>query len=255
MLASFSNVLQNRPGRTKLTEHTTNTGTARPIRLPPYRLPHAYREAVQQELKDMLEQGIIEPSRSAWAAPIVLVPKKDSSLRLCVDYRRLNTVTPTDAYPMPRIEDLIDQFGKAKFITTLDLTRGYLQVPVAKEDRQKTAFITPFGLYQFRVMPFGLSGAPSTFQRMMDKLIQGMESHAGAYLDDLVVFSETWAEHLSHLQEVLSRLRVAELTAKPSKCQFARSHCIFLGHKSWQWEGVPRSKETAGSRSVPCSKD
>ena len=111
----------------------------------------------------MLEQGIIEPSSSAWSAPIV--KKKDGALRLCVDYRRLNGVSKADAYPMPRVNDLIDRLGKSCFVSTMDLTRGYWQVPVA---RYKTAFTTPFGLYQFNVMPFGLQGAPATFQRLMD---------------------------------------------------------------------------------------
>ena len=110
-----------------LAEHKIDTGTARPVRLPPYRLPQAYRSTVQGEIQEMLREGIIEPSSSEWAAPIVLVKKKDSSLRLCVDYRRLNSVSKTDAYPMPRIDDMIDQLGSASFISTLDLTQGYWQ--------------------------------------------------------------------------------------------------------------------------------
>ena len=118
----------------------------------------------------MLENGIIEESSSDWASPIVLVPKKDKSLRLCVDYRRLNAVSKVEAYPMPHIDELIDQLGRAKYISTIDLTRGYRQVPVAEEDRPKTAFVTPSGLYQFRVLPFWLSGAPASFQHLMDQL-------------------------------------------------------------------------------------
>ena len=117
----------------------------------------------------MEKEGIIEKSYSEWAAPIVLVEKKDSTLRMCVDYRRLNTVSEMDAYPMPRIDDLIERVGEAKFITTLDLSRGYWQVPVRKEDQPKTAFTTPYGLFQFKVMPFGLQGAPATFQRMTQR--------------------------------------------------------------------------------------
>lgn len=130
-----------------------DTGSANPVRLPPYRLPHAYREIVQSKLKEMLESGIIDKSSSEWASPIVLVKKKVGSMRMCVDYRRLNSVSREDAYPMPRIDDLIDRLGRARFITTLDLTRGYWQMPVAAEDQHKTAFATPFGLFQFRVMP------------------------------------------------------------------------------------------------------
>ena len=130
------------------------------MRQHPYRVPHAYKDVVQQELKEMLAEGIVEPSTSDWAAPIVLVKKRDGSLRLCVDYRKLNSVSRVDAYPMPRMDELIDNLGQAQFVTTLDLTRGYWQVPVAEASRAKTAFTTGFGLYQFRVMPFGLQGAP-----------------------------------------------------------------------------------------------
>lgn len=123
---------------------------------------------LRKEIDQMLAEGIIEPSSSAYSSPIVLVTKKDGSLRICVDYRKLNKSSQTDAYPMPRIDDLIDGLGNSQFISTLDLTKGYWQVPVALEDRPKTAFVTPFGLFQFRVMPFGLQGAPATFQRLMD---------------------------------------------------------------------------------------
>ena len=152
----FEDVLQSKPGRTNLTEHGMVTKSERPIRLPPYRIPHAYRTAVMEELEEMERSGIIEPSRSEWSAPIVVVKKKDGNIRLCVDYRQLNSATPIDAYPMPRTDELIDKLGKARYITTLDLARGYWQVPMREGDRAKTAFTTPRGLYQFRVMPFGL---------------------------------------------------------------------------------------------------
>ena len=131
---------------------------------------------------------------------------------------------------MPRIDELIDQLGQAKFVTTLDLTRGYWQVPVAEKARVKTAFVTPFGLYQFRVMPFGLQGAPATFQRMMDQLLHGLEEYAAAYLDDLVIYSDSWEDHMLHLAKVFDRLRGAGLTAKPRKCQFGMTQCVYLGH-------------------------
>ena len=229
VISDFADVFNTRPGWTTLAEHRIETGQAPPVRLPPYRLPHAYKDLVARELKEMEESGIIEPSTSEWASPIVLVKKKDGSLRMCVDYRRLNSVTQIDAYPMPRIDDLIDQLGKARFITTLDLTRGYWQMPVAAGDQYKTAFTTPYGLYQFKVMPFGLCGAPASFQRLMDKIVNGLD-FAAAYLDDLVIFSQTWEEHIGHLHEIFQRLRSAGLTAKPGKCQFAMKRCIYLGH-------------------------
>ena len=167
---------------------------------------------------------------SEWAFPIVLVRKKDGSIRMCVDYRRLNSVSREDAYPMPRIDDLIDRLGKAKFITTLDLTRGYWQMPVAAEDQHKTAYATPFGLFQFRVMPFGLNGAPASFQRMMDRVVDDLQDFAAAYLDDLIIYSNTWEDHLKHVRVILQRLREAGLTVKPTKCQFGMERCVYLGH-------------------------
>ena len=230
LLRQYEDVLTRIPGCTNLAQHTIETGDSRPIRLPPYRLPHAYRDAVRRELEEMQEQGVIEPASSEWAAPIVVVRKKDNSIRLCVDYRRLNTVSCVDAYPMPRIDDLIDLIGQARYISTLDLTKGYWQVPVAEADRAKTGFTSPFGLFVFRRMPFGLQGAPATFQRMMDHFLEGMREFTGAYLDDLIVFSRSWTEHLQHVNTVLNRLRAAGLTAKPKKCQFGMAECVYLGH-------------------------
>ena len=170
-------------------------------------------------MREMQEQGIIEPSTSEWASPVVLVKKKDGALRLCVDYRKLNGASLSDTYLMPRIDELIDWLGHARYIITLDLTRGYWQVPLAESAKSKTALTTPFGLFQFNVMLFGLHGAPATFQRMIDKMIHGMEEFAASYLDDLVVYSRTLEEeHLSHISQVLQRLRDAGLTVKARKC-------------------------------------
>eukprot|EP00731_Ephydatia_muelleri_P034653 Em0070g9a len=180
----------------------------------------------KKELEEMEKHGIIEKSSSDWSSPIVLVKKKDRTLRFCTDFRRLNSVSKTDAYPMPRVDDLLDELGQARFISTLDLTKGYWQVPVEKTAQAKTAFRTPFGLYQFRRMPFGLQGAPSTFQKMMDSLLVGMQDFATAYLDDLVIFSRSWPEHMLLLQ----KLREADLTVKQKKCQLAMSRCSYLGH-------------------------
>jgi len=134
------------------------------------------------------------------------------------------------AYPMPQIDDILDQVGQAKYITTLDLAKGYWQVPVAVEDPHKTAFVSSQGLFQFKVMPFGLCGAPVTFQRMMDKVTRGMNQYANAYLDDLIIFSKTWEDHLVHVRAVLDRLKEVGLTVKPSKCQLAMAECTYLGH-------------------------
>ena len=164
----FSSVVSDVPGRTTLIEHSIETEGNKPIRLPVYRLPQAMQTTLREEIKQMLDQGIIRPSTSEWAAPIILVPKKNGSKRLCVDFRRLNKVTKADPYSIPRVDELIDRIGQAQYITALDLTKGFWQVPVAKESQAKTALVTPFGKYEFTTMPFGLVGAPSTFQRLMD---------------------------------------------------------------------------------------
>ena len=215
VLREFTDVLCAKPGQTNLVEHTIHA-ECKPIRQAAYRIPHAYREAVLKELQEMEESGIIEPSCSEWASPIVVAKKKDNSIRLCVDYRKLNAATPMDAYPMPRVDELLDKVGKATFVSTLDLARGYWQVPVAEKDRAKTAFITPNGLYQFCVMPFGLNGAPATFQRMMDIVIRGLESFTADYIDDIAIFSGSWEDHICHIREVMQRLRKHHLTAEMS---------------------------------------
>ena len=176
--------------------------------------------------------------------------RRDGTLRICVDYRRLNQISVSDAYPMSRVDDLIDQVSKSTYISTLDLTRGYWQVPVAVKDRPKTAFATPFGLYQFNMMPFGLKVAPATFQRLMDHVIHGLNC-AAAYLDDLIIFSESWETHLTHLRMVLERLRQAGLTAKSRKCEFAATECVYLGHIVGSGAVKPEKDKTVTVRQFP----
>ena len=227
---NFKDVFQDVPGRTDVVTHDIPTGDARPVRLPPYRLAHKSQDFLREEIKTLLQQEIIEPSKSPWAAPIVLVAKKDGSTRMCVDYRKLNAITQADPYPLPRIEELIDGIGQSTFITTLDLTKGYYQVPMEQASKDKTAFVTPFGKYQFRTMPFGLISAPSTFQRLMDEVLRELYPFAVAYLDDILIHSATWEDHLGHLSRVLQRIRQAGLRIKARKCNFAVNECKYLGH-------------------------
>ena len=161
----------------------------------------------------------------------MIVKKKDGSNRICVDYRRLNTKTKFDAHPMPRIDDLLDNIGQTKYLTTLDLMKGYWQVQMDERDKENTAFMSPLGLLQFTTMPFGLSGAPATFQRLMDQLLRGTEDNAGVYLDDIIVYGTDWEEHLKNLEGVFERLSRAGLTIKLKKCTFGAQECTYLGHK------------------------
>ena len=218
-------------GHCELIPFEIDTGDARPIRQRPYRTPLPRRKIVEDQLDDMIRTGVIEPSTSPWASPITLVPKKDGSMRFCVDYRKLNAVTKKDSYPLPLIQDIFDQLSGAAVFSTLDLKSGYWQLSVAEADRPKTAFICHRGLFQFRRMAFGLANAPAVFQRTMDRVLHGLVGVCClVYIDDIVIYSRNAEEHAHHLQLVLDRLHKAGLKVKPSKCHFARTEVLLLGY-------------------------
>ena len=230
LLRDIGDNLSNEPGITETGLHHIRTGDSQPVYQQPHRIPHAWKDQVRKEIQAMLDAGIVVPSDSPWTSPIVPVKKKDGSIRLCIDYRKLNEVTEEDRYQMPRVDDLIERIGSALFITTIDLTKGYYQVPLAKPDQKKTAFISPQGKFEFTRMPFGLKGAPTTFQRIMDSILSKHFKYASAYLDDIVIFSHSWTQHLDHIRKVFKTLEEAGLKAKPSKCHFAMHECSYLGH-------------------------
>ena len=179
----------------------------------------------------MLELGVLEPSVSSWASPLVLITKKDGKPRFCVDYRQLNTVTVRDAYPLPRIDDTLELLQGAKYFTTLDLASGYWQLALHPDDREKTAVVSHFGLFQFTVLPFGLTNAPATFERFMETQLKGcLGKTCLVYLDDIIVFGRTATECLDRLEEVLSRLIQAGLKLKATKCRLLQTKIHFLGH-------------------------
>ncbi|KAI2644823.1 Transposon Ty3-I Gag-Pol polyprotein [Labeo rohita] len=184
LIIQFSDVFSTRPGRTNVIKHDIRTPPGVIVRQRPYRVPEARRHAIEDEIGEMLKLGVIEPSRSAWSSPIVMVPKPDGTLRFCNDFRRLNQVSEFDGYLMPRVDELLERLGRARFISTLDLTKGYWQVPLTKTAKEKTAFSTPSGHWQYRTVPFGLHGAPAMFQRMMDILLLPHLAYAAAYLDN-----------------------------------------------------------------------
>ena len=170
----------------------------------------------------MQVQGIVRPSKSPWVSPIVLVPKKDGSLHFCVDFRKLNMIMKKDVYPLPRLEDILDTLGEAKYFTSLDLASGYWQVELDEDACAKSAFTTHHGLFEFTRMPFGLCNAPATFQRVMQAVLAGLEwNSCFLYLDDILIASRTLEEHMCHIKEVFGRLRDAGLRLKPKKCFFS----------------------------------
>lgn len=219
-------------GVTDKFKHTIDTGNSPPIHSAPYRLPPYKREIANKLIQEMCDFNIIQPSNSPWASPIVLVGKKTGDLRFCVDYRKVNRATKRDQYPLPNIQDSLDALEGAKYFTSLDMKSGYYQIEMNPNDRQKTAFITQDGLYEFKVMPFGLTNAPATFQRCMDVILSGLKYNSVlVYLDDILIFSNTFEQHLRRIETVFIRLLDANLRLNPSKCSFCLPEITYLGIK------------------------
>ena len=222
-------------GETDLVHMEINTGDAYPRKQRMRRMPFALRQEVARQLRSMQENGVIQPSKSPWASPVVLVRKRDGSHRFCVDYRNLNAVTKRDNFPLPRIDDLLDVLSQSKYFSTIDLASGFWQIQLHPNSQEKTAFITPQGLYEFRVMPFGLTNAPAVFQRLMQQVISCINPEQGpdfasVYVDDILVFSRNLQDHLQHLNKVFERIQQVGLKLKPTKCKFARKEVEYLGH-------------------------
>ena len=217
-------------GRTSMVTHKIKT-TGPPIQQPLRRLPESLKAVVHKELESMQNKGVVRPSCSPWASPMVLIRKKDGKWRFCVDYRKLNSVTERDAFPLPRVDATLDSLAGSKLFTTLDLASGYWQVEVLEEDKSKTAFPTPYGLFEFNVMPFGLTNAPATFQRLMQCVLAGLSpEQCLTYIDDVIVFSASFEQHLTRLRAVLERIAKAGLRLKTAKCQFVQRQVKYLGH-------------------------
>ena len=222
-------------GETDLVQMEINTGDAPPKKQPTRRVPFTLRQEVARQLDQMQKQGVIQPSRSPWASQIVLVRKRDGSHRFCIDYRGLNAVTKADIYPLPRIEDLLDQLGQSAYFSSIDLASGFWQVRMHPDSQEKTAFTTQQGLYEFQVMPFGLTNAPAVFQRLMQQVVTPLNPPAGpdlvsVYLDDILVFSCALKQHLHHLKTVIEKLSDVGLKLKLTKCRFAQPELEYLGY-------------------------
>lgn len=215
VLVQYSDIFvgpDGRVGQTDLVHHKIRLQDQTPVKIPARRLPIHQREIANEEIDKMLNQGIIEPSESPWAAPIVLVKKKDNS------------------YPLPRIDDSLDSLSGAQYYCTLDLAQGFFQVKMSEEDKPKTAFATHRGLYQFRVMPFGLANSPKTFERLMELVLNRLQwERCLVYLDDVIVFGKTFTETLDNLKLVFDRFKSAKLKLKPKKCTFFQDEVRYFG--------------------------
>lgn len=217
-------------GRIPGIRHTIPTADCQPTKTRQWRLPESARATIRDECAKMLRDDVIEPSMSPWLSPVVLVKKKDGGVRFCVDYKGLNRVTTADAYPMPRLDQTIDELAGTQWFTALDARSAYWTIEVEEKDRPKTAFSDGFRLFQFKRMPFGLATAPSTFQRAINAVLSPvLGKHALAYLDDVVIYSSSFEEHLDHLDETLRLLSQAGFRLNVQKCRFAVNTFKFLG--------------------------
>lgn len=238
LIKKFPTLFNDTPSRTSVLQHDIDVKDSPPIKQHAYRV-NAYKRAIMREEVDYLTaNGLAVPSYSPWSSPCVLVPKSDGTFRFCTDYRKVNAVTRPDCYPLPRMEDCIDNIGSARFVTKLDLLKGYWQVPLTSRASQISAFVTPDHLMEYKVMAFGLRNAPATFQRLVNLVLAGVPN-CNAYLDDLVVYSSEWSEHLSLLHTVFERLEKATLTLNLAKCEFARATVTYLGKEVGQGQVRP----------------
>jgi transposase InsO family protein len=218
-------------GRNRMIPHRIDTGDHPPVRQSLRRQPYAQLEEIEKNVQELLQAGVIRPSTSAWSSNVLLVKKKDGSSRFCVDMRKVNDVTVKQAYPLPHIDTCLESLGGANFFSTLDLRSGYFQVELHPDDAEKTAFVTRSGHYEFTVLSMGLANAPSQFQRLMDLVLSGLVWESClVYLDDVIIFSKTFEQHLDRLDAVFSRLASANLLLKASKCQLFCESVKFLGH-------------------------
>src|SRR6218665_3986054 len=231
LLDEFRVVFDERPGKTTVAEHRIHlVPDARPTKQAPYHLHADKLRSVNLQSESLLAEGTIEAQSSAWAALILVVPKPDGTGRQCVDFRRLNAVTVLDPFPMSRIDVLLDRLGGAVFMTKLDMTKAYFQVPIASEHVHLTGFVTSQGHWQWLYMAFGLRNAPATFSRLVDKIFKGHEDYCEAYLDNVMVFRRSLEDHLNYLHNVFVRVQLANLTLNIRKCEFANATLDFLGH-------------------------
>ena len=217
-------------GDVKIVEHAIITTSDRPITQRAYTAPPKIKDEIKRQVKQLIEEKIVRCSTSPWSSPIVPVKKKDGEIRMCIDYRALNAVTKRDTYPLPKPQEMFDQLGGCKYFTKLDANKGFYQIKIKDEDIEKTAFTTGEGLYEFEKMPFGLTNAPATFQRMMNQALIDTP-HALVYMDDIIIKSKTFKQHIKDIKDVLQKLRRAGIKIKPTKCEWARLEIIFLGHK------------------------
>ena len=226
-----------------------------PVTQKPYKYSRAEQEFLVEQLHMLLAAGLIRPSKSPWMSPVVLIKKKDGTLRLCIDFRALNDITIKDAYPLPEIDHIIASMGGSKYFTSLDVQSAFWNVRIAERDVYKTAFAVPgIGHFEWLRMPFGLINASSTFQRLIDKILENIK-YAKAFIDDVIIFSRSWEEHLEHLSTVLDRMMASGLKLKLKKCIFAASRLKCLGSIVSEAGVHPDPEKVVAMQDMPAPQD
>ena len=232
LLDKYKDVMTAEPGLTSMTEFAIETGNTEPIFQRAYNTPAALKASIDTEINWLLSKHYIQPSTSPWSSPMVTVRKPDGTARLCVNFKKkINAVTRQQPFYMPKVEEVLEGVGKATFISKLDLSKGYYQIKMKDSDVPKTAFICHRGKFEFLRMPFGVRNAPAVLQELMQTLLNTHKAFSTAYMDDVVIFSDNWEDHLRHIDMVLTTLRQAGLTANPKKCRWGGQSIEFLGHQ------------------------
>jgi hypothetical protein len=219
-------------GKIKLVKHEIEIKeNQEPIMQKRYKETDEKGKFIKKEVEQLLKMGKIRESKSPWASPVTLAKKKGADYRFCIDYRRLNNVMKKDSYPLPRIDELLEKYKTARWFSSLDLAAGYHQIEMEEKDKEKTAFICSQGLFEYNVMPFELTNAPATFQRMMDKTLKEyIGEFVTVYLDDIMIYSKSFEEHIEHIEKVLMKLKEINAVIKLKKCEFGKRNIEFLGH-------------------------
>ena len=226
LILEYEHLFPDIPTRTDQIYHDVDIECSKPIKQHPYRMNPMKLQYLREEVQYLLYNDFIEPSQSDWSSPCILVPKPDGTFRMCTDYRKVNSVTKTDSFPVPRMDDCIDNIGKAKYVTKFDLLKGFWQIPLTDRAKEISAFVTPDGLYQYKVMPFGMKNSPATFQRLINMIITGLDN-CKAYIDDAIIYSEEWDQQIKTIREFFERLSKAKLTINLAKSEFCHATLTF----------------------------
>ena len=253
LIHEYEHLFPDIPTRTDKIYHDVIVEDSKPIKQHPYRMNPLKQKYLQDEVKYLLENDFIEPSQSNYSSPCILVPKSNGTYRMCTDYRKVNSVTKTYSFPIPRIDDCIDKVGNSKYVTKFDLLKGFWKVPLTDRAKEVSAFATPNGLYQYKVMPFGMKNSPATFQRLVNNVICGLDG-CGAYIDDVIIYSDSTSDHLQRIRKFFDRLSEAKLTVNLAKTEFCPASVKFLGHLVGQGQVKPLEAKVNAISEFPVPK-